>query len=203
MNLRVEICGGIASGKTTLALLLGEHGFRTALEDFRANPFWEAFYSDIKKYSFETELSFFLQHYHQIKARPPNEAPLACDFSLYLDRAYAKVTLPEGQRRVFGFVHEEAVTHIPPPTLLVHLLCLPSVQRERIRRRGRAAEESITVAYLQNINAALATEIEAASAKIPVLEIDSTCLDFAHDENTRRQIAHGIWTHIKGVINEQ
>ena len=68
--MRIEICGGIASGKTSLAKLLEEHTIGTVIyEDFKVNPFWEAFYNNPGEYIFETELTFTLQHYHEIKKR--------------------------------------------------------------------------------------------------------------------------------------
>lgn len=68
--MRIEICGGIASGKTTLAKLLEENGIGKAIyENFEKNPFWEAFYKNPSKYAFETEIAFTLQHYHEIKKK--------------------------------------------------------------------------------------------------------------------------------------
>ncbi|HRP37690.1 MAG TPA: deoxynucleoside kinase, partial [Candidatus Dojkabacteria bacterium] len=43
---RIEICGGIASGKTTLANLLARLDIEPILENFQTNPFWQAFYND-------------------------------------------------------------------------------------------------------------------------------------------------------------
>jgi deoxyadenosine/deoxycytidine kinase len=43
---RIEICGGIASGKTTLAVLMQRSGYSAVFENFTLNPFIENFYSD-------------------------------------------------------------------------------------------------------------------------------------------------------------
>ena len=66
-GLIVEVCGGIASGKTTFAALMTNIGLIPVLEDFKKSPFWEAFYRNPGEYIFETEISFILLHYHQIK----------------------------------------------------------------------------------------------------------------------------------------
>ncbi len=42
--MRIEICGGIAAGKTTFAMLMHNNKIDTVFEDFRMNPFWQAFY---------------------------------------------------------------------------------------------------------------------------------------------------------------
>lgn len=66
-NIYIEVCGGIASGKTTFASLMKNIGLNPVFEDFKKSPFWEAFYRNPGKYIFETEVSFILSHYHQIK----------------------------------------------------------------------------------------------------------------------------------------
>ena len=39
---RIEICGGIASGKTSLANILEKNGFGLGVyEEFSKNPFWK------------------------------------------------------------------------------------------------------------------------------------------------------------------
>ena len=55
---RVEICGNIASGKTTLCQGLIGKGKNAVFEDFQKNPFFKDFYDDPVAYSFETETSF-------------------------------------------------------------------------------------------------------------------------------------------------
>ena len=89
---RIEICGNIASGKTTLARGLSKKGFLAIEENFEKHPFLADFYINQTYFAFETELLFALQHYHDIK-KAPTDRDLVCDYSLYLDRAYADVTL--------------------------------------------------------------------------------------------------------------
>jgi deoxyadenosine/deoxycytidine kinase len=57
---RIEIAGGIASGKTTLARLLRKVGLQAIHEQFRKNPFFTAFYEDPGYTAFETEITFLL-----------------------------------------------------------------------------------------------------------------------------------------------
>ena len=65
----IEICGAIASRKPTLCSTIGNNGVNTAFEKFHKNPFFEDFYTDQSSFSFETEITFLLQHYHEIKKR--------------------------------------------------------------------------------------------------------------------------------------
>ena len=181
-----EICGSIASGKTTLAHLLEDIGFNVVLESFRDNPFLEEFYSDPAEYAFETEITFLLQHYHQIKVNNEEKAPFVCDFSPVLDLAYADVTLSGSEKEAFLAVYEEIKYQLSPPALLIHLQSSASVLSERIRARGRAAEKSISIEYLELLDNALTLRIQEVGDKITIITIDSEKHDFATNESEKR-----------------
>ena len=185
---RIEVCGGIASGKTTLTHLLGQIGVSPVFENFRANPFWQSFYADPVGTAFETEISFLLQHYHEIKAATKRNQAFACDFSLMLDLAYAYVTLSGGKRDAFLAVWGEIREDLQTPSLLIHLVCEPDVELERIRRRGREVEKSITISYLEAINEALAEVLNTEAKSCRVFVIDSTVVNFADDEGAKKSV---------------
>jgi deoxyadenosine/deoxycytidine kinase len=189
---RIEICGGIASGKTTLANLLGSAEIQVVLEDFSSNPFWQAFYADPTNTAFETEITFLLQHYHQIKVGTEQEKCFVCDFSLALDEAYANVTLTGSPLDTFRRVYTEASSHLSAPNLLIFLKCHPEVELERIRARGRLAEKSITIDYLTSINDSLISVVSKLPTTQNVLHIDSGRYDFAHDERTKSLIVEQV-----------
>jgi deoxyguanosine kinase len=190
--MRIEVCGGIASGKTTLAQLLACLNISPVLENFQANPFWKSFYADPVGTAFETEISFLLQHYHEIKAAARRGKPFACDFSLLLDFAYADVTLSGGRREAFERVLRQIREELPQPGLLVHLVCDPHVELERIRRRARDVEKSITLEYLEAINQALAEVLESEDGRSKVFTIDSATVNFANDEETKHSVLKAI-----------
>lgn len=186
--LRVEICGGIASGKTTLALVLAETGCTPNLEDFRSNPFWEAFYKDTKGVAFETELTFFLQHYHEIKKAKPGISQFVCDHSLLLDLAYSRVTLQGKRIAIFQEVFAEVWSELGPPNLLVYLQCDPETELHRIRRRARKVEEAINLSYLSDLNASLEAVVSEYSSGLRVLEIDSAKVNFAELDDAKNTV---------------
>lgn len=182
--MRIEICGGIASGKTSLTQTLAEQGLEAVLEDFRAVPFWEAFYRDPASFAFETEVGFLLQHYHQIHSTAKSGRHFACDFSLQLDRAYAAVTLDQSQRTAFEAVAGHALATVGPADLTIHLVCAPEIELQRIRRRGREPEQAISLRYLSDLGRAI--DAQLASITSPKLVIDSGEIDFANSEEGKR-----------------
>jgi deoxyguanosine kinase len=184
---RIEICGGIASGKTTLANLLKGHA-EVVLENFTATPFWEPFYETPGRYSFEAEISFLLQHYHQIKRQRFNgsgERITVCDFSYTLDRAYSAVSLEADEFRAFEAVYQRVLADSAAPALLIQLRCSPEAQLRRIEARARKVESGIKLQFLHSLNTAIDREIAIARELVPTISIDSETNDFARDAETK------------------
>jgi deoxyadenosine/deoxycytidine kinase len=185
---RLEICGGIASGKTTLAALLSKLGISPVYEDFSVNPFYKDFYHDPSANAFETEITFLLQHFHKIKTAIRRQMTFGCDFSPTLDLAYADVTLKSRQQKVFKAVYQETRKTIGSPAFLIHLKCDPVEELRRIRRRRREPERSITTGYLTALNVALTSRFTRQSAHTKIIEIDSGRIDFAHDSDDQKKV---------------
>jgi deoxyadenosine/deoxycytidine kinase len=197
---RVEICGGIASGKTTCAQLLQEEGWSSVFEAFRENPFWEAFYRDPRGTAFETEISFLLQHYRGIKeAGLRGNAILVCDHSLVLDRAYAFTTLTEDELKAFLSVFGVISARLPPPLLIIHLRCDPAEELRRIVERGRRVEQTATLDFLARLNAAIEQQLAAPDLNVPILEIDSDRLDFREGGPDQADIVAEVRSRLAAV----
>lgn len=194
---QIFITGGIASGKTTLAHLLSQLEIPAILENFQSNPFWEAFYADPTGTAFETEITFLLQHYHQIKTASNLTKAYVCDFSPLLDLAYAKVTLDKGKFDTFSAVYREIQRELPRPDLVIHLACDPEIELERIRQRGRNVEQSITLDYLKAINQALQEVLRDEVKSIEILSIDSVTTNFAYNEADQQTVLDAVRNRVE------
>ncbi len=173
----IEICGGIASGKTTLCKSISALGGSAAYENFQKNPFLDFFYKDQKRFSFETEVTFLLQHYHSIKIAS-KACPIICDFSLVQDLAYADANLIGARHKIFCSIEKELRAEIGLPDLLIYLTCPSSVLLERIRSRNRDAEKGITIGYLNALNSALEHRVRKIKKLSNIVVIDSYSIDF-------------------------
>jgi len=179
VNNRVEICGSIASGKTTLCQCMAKNSL-PLFEEFHKNPFFEDFYADPTAYSFETEITFLLQHYHLIKKQKFTSL-IACDYSLLLDMAYADVNLAGDRSKIFFEIVEELQKEIGLPKNIIHLVCPEEVLLKRIIKRSRKAETSITIDYLRSLHKAISLRVKEFSCQISTLIIDSHAIDFRSD----------------------
>lgn len=193
--MRIEICGGIAAGKTTLARLLRSLPARPVLERFRENPFWRAFYADPGVHAFETEVTFLLQHYHDLKASR-RQGVVVADFSLVQDAAYATMGLRGSQKAAFDRVLAEVNADIGRADLLVHIVCPPLVELERIRRRGRTAESRISVRFLRSLNVSIAEGVRRAARRSRVVTVDSAQVNYATNARDRKALLHHIGQYL-------
>lgn len=186
---RVEICGGIAAGKTTLAQLLAEYGIPAEFERFEQNPFWSSFYANPRRYAFETEVTFLLQHYSQMRDAHDRNQTFVYDTSFVQDWAYARANLIGDMLQTFLVVHEYTMRQLPEPLLVIHLNCDPAIELRRVRERRRPQETSIQCDYLDHLNEQIRTRVSEVAGTVPVVEIDSGANDFANDLQTRDRIA--------------
>lgn len=195
---RIEICGGIASGKTTLSNVLRNRGFEPVLEEYLRNPFLSAFYSNPQQYAFETELTFLLQHYSQVKNLQAG-ATYCCDFSFVQDDAYAAVNLVGRQQSTFGGVLEQVRTELAQPILLVYLKCSPECEYDRIIRRGREQENRVKLEYLSALNFAIEEKMRRMQ-DLNTITIDSESLDFASVPEIQGQVCRLILSRTERLI---
>ena|ERR1700681_2857226 len=198
---RIEIIGGIASGKTTLARLLENLGICVVYEHFTANPFYKAFYQDPIGNAFEAESTFLLQHFHQVKmAEKVDDRWLVCDFSFVLDLSYADVTLSGSQLHAFSHIHDEVTTALHSPRTLIELRCSPEEQLRRIRERGRQEESNINLEYLDKLSSSIhrhVAHVAVSAGLTSVLSINSETLNFAYNPTTRQELAAAFLNFLK------
>lgn len=179
MKNRIEICGGIASGKTSLAQLLENEGFTVVYERFEDNPFLKSFYAEEGiDNTLETELVFALLHYNLIKTKVDN-ANIVCDYSLFQDYCYGLSNLKQVEMSVFRMLYDYLIEQISLPVLTIYLKCDVDCLLERIHARNRDMEQTISREYLQNNIDAIESHLTEVNN---LLVIESDKYNFIKDD---------------------
>jgi deoxyguanosine kinase len=190
---RIEIFGGIASGKTTLANLLSESTqARIALEKFRSNPFWSRFYRQPLIFAPEKNVCFLAQHTGEIKDQG-SEAFVICDYAVFQDIAYASLMRDEEHLATMTALYQHLYRKLSPPTLFVHVQCTPKEQLRRIQIRARKQEvKSIQIGYLDSLNQAIDKFAEHYTQSAILRTIRSDEVDFANDPQERVRVKEDL-----------
>ncbi len=155
----ISIAGNIGSGKTTLTKMLTDHySWVPEYETVDDNPYLNDFYSDMDRWSFNTQIYFLNKRIHQIKKIQENEQPVVQDRSIYEDanifapNLYAMNLMDkrdyENYITLFKFIEK----FIVPPNLLIYLKADVSTLLNQIFQRNREFENSISIGYLHNLN---------------------------------------------------
>ena len=183
---RIEICGGIASGKTTLARILEQEGFCAVYERYQDNPFLGEFYKNKDAdCSFETEMVFTLLHYKMIRTMSEKKR-LVSDYSLLQDLAYGRNKLKKEEFAVFYQMYQYLVRQIAPPQMIIYLQCRAEALVGRIAERAREMEQTVDIGYLSESILALENCLRKEAG---VLVIESDRVNFMNkdrDETVRK-----------------
>lgn len=186
-NKFIVIEGLIGAGKTTLSKKIAEqYNAKLILEQFADNPFLPKFYKEPEKYSFQLELSFLAERYHQLKEELGTgdlfKDFLIADYYFTKSLIFAKSTLADDEYRLFRNLFNIILTTLPKPDLYVYLHVKPENALRNIHQRGRDYEQSIDIGYLERI-AQNYFEYFKQEPKIKFLIIDINGIDFVNNKS--------------------
>ena len=200
----ILVAGNIGSGKTSLTERLGERlGWHTAYESVVDNPYLPDFYANMRAWSFHLQI-YFLGHraqQHIDMASDPRNAII--DRSIYEDAyIFARAlhhlgNLNERDYQSYRKLFELVTQSLPPPSLLILLKAPVPILVERIHRRGRSIESSISPTYLELLDN-FYDEWTRNFDLCPVLTIRSDDLDFVHQNPHLDMVVERIHEKLSG-----
>ena len=180
----IAIAGNIGVGKSTLTELLARRlGWEPYFEAVDENPYLADFYADMQRWAFHSQVFFLtrrLRHHHELLQRNGSVIQDRCvyeDAEIFARNLYLQGFMAERDYTVYRELYETVVHILPPPDLVVYLQASVPTLLERIRRRGRAYEQSINSQYLEQLNVLYDTWANTFDL-CPVLTIPTDGLDF-------------------------
>jgi deoxyadenosine/deoxycytidine kinase len=193
----IVIEGLIGAGKTSLTKKIAEQfNAKVILEQFAENPFLPKFYKEPDKYSFQLELSFLADRYHQLNKELITgdlfTTFLISDYYFTKSLIFAKSTLADDEYRLFRNLFDIILTTLPKPDLYVYLHLDPSNALANIKKRGRDYEQSIDTEYLDNIRKNY-FEYFRHEQNIRFLVIDTNEIDFVNNKADFEKIVSAIF----------
>ncbi len=175
--------GPIGVGKTSLVQLLAPRlGATTLLESAEENPFLPAFYRDMRRAAFQTQMFFLLHRYRQQQELAQFDLfrqTLICDYLFAKDKIFASLSLDEHELILYGKIHALLEVRVPKPDLVVYLQASTEVLLQRIALRGKPYERDMDRQYLEDLNGAYNHFFFHYGAS-PLLVVNTNDLDFVN-----------------------
>lgn len=191
----IVVEGPIGVGKTTLVNQFAEqYGANTVLEVFEENPFLADFYEDTEEYAFQTEMYFLLSRYRQQEEFAQTDLFSALSVSDYLfvkSRIFASLTLSDHELALYDRMYEILTEQVPTPDAVVHLRAPLETLLDRIEDRGRPYEQGMDEEYLGRLRSLYLNFFEHYD-EAPLVEVDTTRVDFSKDDAAVRELMDRI-----------
>ena len=187
--MHIAIAGNIGSGKTTLTRALAKHfGWETHFEDVEQNPYLNDFYEDMQRWSFNLQIYYLNSRFTQIQEIQRTDKTVIQDRTIYEDafifapNLNAMGLMTQRDYDNYLALFDTMLNLVKPPDLLVYLQSsIPSLVN-KIHKRGRDYEKTISIEYLSRLNERYEAWISNySSGKLLKINVDD--LDFVDNKS--------------------
>jgi deoxyadenosine/deoxycytidine kinase len=197
----LAVDGPIGVGKTTLVEMLTRRFEGVKILEDVDNPFLGAFYQDRPGAAFQTELYFLLSRYKQqqeIQQRELFDRLLVADYTFQKNRIFAYLNLSDDELMLFDKLYTLLEPQIPVPDLVLYLVADVETCMERIKRRARPVEKSLSPDYLAELIDAYNHYYHYYS-RSPLLVVDTRHLNFPHKSEDFDELIHRLQKPVRGT----
>ena len=187
--MRIAIAGNIGAGKTSLTKQLSKSlKYKPYYEDVIANPYLDDFYNHMERWSFNLQIYFLNSRFKQLVTIDSNKQNVIQDRTIYEDafifapNLNAMGLMTQRDYDNYQALFDTMLNLVKPPDLLVYLQSsIPSLVN-KIHKRGRDYEKTISIEYLSRLNERYEAWISNYnSGKLLKINVDD--LDFVENKS--------------------
>jgi deoxyadenosine/deoxycytidine kinase len=194
----IAVAGNIGAGKSTLVDFLRYRFDLTPFYEPNAdNPFLKNFYSDMKRWSFHSQM-FFLAHkfrLHQELSDHPGtvvqDRTIYEDAEVFARNLYLSRKMTKAEYTTYQDMYDAIVRTLRPPDLMIYLRAEVRTVRKRIRLRGRPEEQDIPLRYIRRLHDLYEDWFDRYD-RSPTLVIQVDKLDYIQDLIARLEVIKTI-----------
>jgi len=202
----IAIAGNIGSGKSTLTRMLAKHyGWEARFEAVEHNPYLEDYYKDIHRWSFNLEVFFLKERFHDLIDIRNADHTIVQDRTIFegvyvfMENNKAMGNLSDRDYETYMELFEQMMEVVKLPDLMIYLRASVPHLVGNIQKRGRDYEQQMQLDYLENLNKRY-DDFIYNKYKGRVVVVDKDELDFEHDAKDFAQIIDRIDQTLFGLF---
>jgi deoxyadenosine/deoxycytidine kinase len=204
----IAVAGNIGVGKSSLTSLLADRlGWAALPEAVDTNPYLAEFYADMVRWSLHSQLFFLSRRMRDLCALRQDPGLFIQDRSVYEDaeifarNLYLQGYMSERGWQLYHDLYTTLVGSAPQPDLVIYLRAPGATLLDRIARRGRRFEQTITPEYLSHLDALYERWI-ARFDGCPVLSVATDEVDFVQRPEHVEVIARAVLERLGDATKE-
>jgi deoxyadenosine/deoxycytidine kinase len=186
--MRIAIAGNIGAGKTSLTKQLSKSlKYKSYYEDVIANPYLDDFYNHMERWSFNLQIYFLNSRFKQLVSIDKGKENVIQDRTIYEDafifapNLNAMGLMTQRDYDNYLSLFDTMINLVKPPDLLVYLQSSIPNLVNKIHKRGRDYEKTISIEYLSRLNERYEAWItNYKSGKLLKINVDD--LDFVENK---------------------
>ncbi|MFT7624776.1 MAG: deoxyadenosine/deoxycytidine kinase [Myxococcota bacterium] len=203
MGRYIAVAGNMGAGKSTLVdFMQVRFGITPYFEPNDENPYLEAFYGDMKRWAFSSQI-YFLQRKFALHLELEREGGVVVqDRSIYEDaEIFARnlrrmKVLDDRDWATYEGLYLSIRERLKPPDLLIFLKCSVRTVRKRIKLRARPEEQAVPLSYVRRLNVLYNQWFEDYTLS-PTVVIETDRLDYVSDLVDRIDLLDTIGSYLK------
>jgi deoxyadenosine/deoxycytidine kinase len=199
----IAIEGVIGSGKTALAKKMKARlDSKLILEQFETNPFLEKFYTDRRRYAFQTQMFFLINRFKQQEELNQEDLftqYIVGDYIFEKDRVFAYLNLSGEELKLYESIFPLLQRNLRKPDLVVFLQSSIDRLMYNIKKRSRKIERNLTRSYIEELSDAY-THFFFRYNSSPLLIVNSTEIDFVNNDEDFDELFRQIFREDRAFI---
>jgi deoxyguanosine kinase len=197
----IAVEGPIRVGKSTLSRYLAEQLNGQLVHEPEDNAFLGAFYEGESGAAFQTQFSFLIQRYEQLRqleVGAHSRKIVVADYIFEKDKLFANLNLSDAELNVYDRYYKMFRSQLPTPELVIYLQASMDVLKKRLKKRNASAEQGVSDDYLEEVVKAYEHFFFHYTAS-DLLVVNTTDIDFVERSSDLQQLLRRVSEPIKGT----
>lgn len=197
----IAVEGPIRVGKSTLTTILADRLNAQRVMEPDTNPFLQAFYEGERGAGFQTQFTFLVRRFEQLRALdlgPSSHRTVVADFIFEKDKLFAYLNLNDQELDTYNRYYNYFREQLPTPDLVIYLQASPEVLKKRLKKKNASGERALSEEYLEEVVKAYEHFFFHYTSS-DLLIVNTSEIDFVDRNEDLQELLRKITEPIKGT----